>query len=90
MNRPLSDAETTFMPELHPPTEPLYVVDARGKCAWCRISLSAVPDEPRPVFTADGRIVHTHPSCTGAFRQSLIFGPEPVQSEPPGELPTPG
>lgn len=90
MNLPLSDAETTFMPELHPTTEPMAAVVARRNCAWCGISLTAIPDTPRPVFAPDGNIVYTHPSCTGAFRQVVNYRPEPVHSEAPGELPTPG
>ena len=81
MSRPFSNAETTFMPELYPDTEPFEVAVMRGKCAWCDISLAAIPDPPRPVHAPNGNIVHTHPGgCTSAFRQ-VVGWTEPVPSE---------
>lgn len=81
MSLPLSDAETTFMPELHPATSTYAVAEARSKCAWCDISLAAIPESPRPVFAPNGRVVYTHPGgCTSAFRQ-VVGWTEPVSSE---------
>lgn len=67
MTRPLSDAQTTFMPELHPRTTLLPRADE--KCEWCKIRLCAIPEHPRPYFRpADGKLVHCHPGCIGAQR----------------------
>lgn len=61
MPLPLSDAKTTFMPELHPATVPIKVA---MYCAWCTIRLIAVPDDPVP---HNG--VLYHPSCWDARRR---------------------
>ena len=53
--RPLSDAETTFMPELHPRTVPIRVA---YYCARCNIKLTAVPEDP---IEHEGR--KYHPTC---------------------------
>jgi hypothetical protein len=66
MTRPFSNAETTFMPELHPRTEPLPRL-SEG-CHYCGIRLSAVPDHPRAYITPEGVHVHCHPGCVGAQR----------------------
>lgn len=85
MTRPLSNADTIFMPELYPATEPFAVVVKRGNCAWCDIALAAIPDPPKPVFAPDGNIVHTHPGgCTSAFRQVVDYRPDAVSSTGPG------
>lgn len=55
---PLSNADTVFMPELHPATTPLRVA---FHCAWCDIPLAAVPDMPRMWGG-----VRYHPSCYDA------------------------
>ena len=54
MSRPLSDAETTFMPELHH-TRPYAAV--RNTCGWCSIRLAAIPDAPRQLHP-DGPWYH--------------------------------
>lgn len=85
MPLPFSDAETTFMPEMHPQTEPMAAVKAREHCAWCGIKLTAIPDTPRPVHAPNGKIVHTHPGgCTAAFREVVAWKPEEVSSAEPG------
>lgn len=54
MTRPFSDAQTTYMPELHE-TRPLSVVRAERHCAWCGIPLTAVPEDPR---VWNGKLYH--------------------------------
>ena len=81
MTRPLSNAETTFMPELYPETEPMRVADLKRKCAWCGINLAAISDAPRPVFAPNGEIVYTHAGgCTSAFRE--VVGWSGQRTEP--------
>lgn len=64
MNRPLSDADTTFMPEMHPATVPMAVAELANACGWCGIRLSAVPERPREF---DG--MRFHPGgCISAAR----------------------
>ncbi len=53
--RPLSNAPTMFMPELHA-TEPLHVVML---CGWCGIRLAAVPEDP---VAWRGRAYHPPPA----------------------------
>lgn len=71
MNMPLSDAETTFMPELHPATVPLHV--ARN-CGWCGIPLTAIPD---PVIEHQGLRFHDD-TCLAAHL--LTGGSKQVRS----------
>lgn len=59
MHRPLSDAVTTFMPELVPATVPIRVAFF---CAWCGVKLAAIPDEPQEYAEH-----YYHPSCLGAY-----------------------
>lgn len=57
--------------EMHAATMPLPRVDA--KCAWCNISLSAIPDAPKPMFGPGGQIVYCHPEparCAPAYRNT--------------------
>ena len=62
MNRPLSDAQTFYMPELHQ-TRPMAVVRAEQHCAWCTIQLTAIPDRP---VQFDGKLYH--PGCAPRAR----------------------
>lgn len=69
--RPLSDAETMFMPELHPATVPIPRVDDR--CGWCSMRLGALQykegDGPRPyIRPGQTKIEHFHPGCISAQR----------------------
>lgn len=57
MSRPLTNACTMHMPELHQ-TRPVAAVHAELYCAWCCIRLTAVPDSP---CYFGGR--YYHPSC---------------------------
>lgn len=68
MTYPFSNAETTIMPELHPPTVPLSIAEARARCAYCGIKLNAVPDAPRQLVP-DGP--YYHPSCIGPARSVM-------------------
>lgn len=70
VRRPLSDAVTTYMAELHH-TVPFARVVADATCAFCGIRLVAIPDAPvryqRPRFpVAD----YYHPGCAKAQRIS--------------------
>jgi hypothetical protein len=62
MSRPLSDAPTTVMPELHQ-TQPIKLA---YHCGWCDIRLAAVPDQPREF---DGRWYHPG-GCVSAARNA--------------------
>lgn len=68
MTRPFSDADTTFMEELHPPTVPIHVAQARLRCGYCGIKLNAVPEAARQLVP-DGP--HYHPSCIGPARSVM-------------------
>lgn len=59
MSRPLSNADTVFMPELHPTTVPIKLALF---CAWCSIKLCAIPDQP---VEYAGKMYH--PSCLDAY-----------------------
>ena len=69
MNRPLSNAETTFMPELYPATVPLRVALL---CAYDGIPLTAVP---QPSVEWNGR--RYHPGCE--VSQQLRDAPVPSE-----------
>lgn len=66
---PLTDAETTLMPELH---HTVPMAEVQTECAWCGIRLAAIPDAPKPVYDPEGKIVHVHPGgCVAAYRQAV-------------------
>jgi hypothetical protein len=71
VNRPLSNAPTTFMPELHPQTVPLHIA---RYCGWCGIPLAAIPDEP---VEHRGRRYHNERCLTA----HLLSGPSRVSLE---------
>lgn len=69
MTRPLSDADTMVMPELHL-TVPMALVRADERCGWCDIRLTAVPQQARSYFRpGESRATLFHPGCVTAQRQ---------------------
>lgn len=88
MSRPLSDADTAFMPELHG-TVPMAKV--QNDCGWCGINLRAIPDAPKQI-DPDGPYYHPI-GCLAAARQAArggraeSSGTVPVAEESPEASP---